>query len=205
MKIKYFTFVFFSIANSSSLLSDDEDFLEASGDDFFDQDEEVFSTETTVTILSTFSIESESSIDEANSEKPFYEDFVEISTEKINNDSTIYDEELVTVISEFFPNSEKANEEIENLQEEITELIEKTINEQKLDPIEKMKKQIMDERDQEKWDMLKWITFSSIIAGFLLICAFFALLIRRYQQKDRGSYEIMTPFEYQKGNREAFA
>ncbi|CAG5103558.1 Oidioi.mRNA.OKI2018_I69.chr1.g825.t1.cds [Oikopleura dioica] len=119
-----------------------------------------------------------------------------------------YDSSDYTVtskISIFDPELKQANEEVKNLQEEITELIEETIEEQNIEPIEKLKQEIIEERNREKWDMMKWITLASIIVGFLLICSTFALLIHRYQQKDRGSYEIMTPFEYQKGNREAFA
>ena len=51
------------------------------------------------------------------------EDDYEIIPPKIHdNDSSIYDEEVITFIPEFFPNAEKANEEIEKLHELIEEV-----------------------------------------------------------------------------------
>ena len=64
-----------------------------------------------------------------------------------------------------------------------------------------MKMDILDERNQEKWDMFKWITFSSVITGFLLICAFFALLIRRF--KDFRNFKNFKFLDINKKTEEA--
>jgi len=173
MKIKYFLFSIFTIvlsepssSSDSSFLSDDEDFSEASGDlEPIDQleDEIVFSTIADGS-SSTFTSATFTSI--------------HLSTPVVSEGASEDSNHGEVTGNTNFLDSFENEDSIPNLESSVKD-IKNGIQEGTLEPVEKLKDVIMEERNEKTWDLMKWVTFASVILGFVLICATFALLIHR--------------------------